>query len=197
MQYQTAIGITPCAINNQGQIVGYNGIDAVLYGGGTITDLGSLGGQGSIANRINNYGQIAGASPTGTGSGGAFLFSNGTMLSLGTTSSSLPFTIAFGLNDNGQVVGEAYNNDTGTYHAFIYETGQMLDLNTLIPAGSGLTLTDAQAINDNGQIVANGNYGGINQAFLLNPVPEPATGTLLFVFLAGLGVWRRRGLQGA
>ena len=182
----------PHAINNNGQIVGYNGVNAVLYSGGTITDLGSLGGQGSFAYGINNYGQVAGASPTGTGSGGAFLYSSGTMLSLGTVNSSLPLSIAFGLNDNGQIVGEAYNNGIGTYHAFVYENGQMLDLNNLIPAGSGLTLTDAQAINDYGQIVANGNYGGENQAFLLTPVPEPATGALLAASLTGWAVCRRR-----
>ena len=52
------------SINDSGQIVGYSNTssyqtDAFLYSNGTMTDLGNLGGT-SIANRINNSGQVVG-----------------------------------------------------------------------------------------------------------------------------------------
>ncbi|HTY87249.1 MAG TPA: PEP-CTERM sorting domain-containing protein [Candidatus Acidoferrum sp.] len=178
-------------MNNNGQVVGaseYNGSinrHAFLYSGGTMTDLGTFGGAVSFANAINDSGQVVGVATASDGTGYAFLYRDGTMSNLG---SFTPHAI----NNSGQIVGEAYNNGTDTYHAFIYENGQMLDLNNLIPAGSGLTLTDAEGINDQGQIVANGNYGGQNQAFLLSPIPEPATGALLAAFLAGWALCRRR-----
>ena len=35
----------------------------------------------------------------------------------------------------------------------------------------------AMDINDAGQIVGSGYYGGVSHAFLLTPVPEPASAT--------------------
>jgi probable HAF family extracellular repeat protein len=153
----------------------------VLYSRGKFTDLGSLGGQGAVANAINELGQIVGNSPTGTGRGGAFLFSKGKMIDLGTTSDALPLSIAFGINNNGSVVGEVYSaGQAGIYHAFLYHDGDMIDLNTLISDGPGLTLETALAINDSGEIIANGNYGdGRNHAFLLKPIRRPAFGRIV------------------
>ena len=54
------------AINNAGQIVGYGSRTVgptygVLYGGGpSLTDLGSLGGNTTIAHGINATGQVVG-----------------------------------------------------------------------------------------------------------------------------------------
>ncbi len=166
---------TPMSINNAGQIVGYDGADhAVLYSHGKLKDLGNLGGQGATANAINERGQIAGASPTGTGRGGAFLYSHGKMIDLGTTSDSMPLSLAFGLNNHGSVVGEVYSAGlNGVYHAFLYRNGKMVDLNDLIPSGTGLKLEVALGINDSGEIVANGNYGdAIGHAFLLKPIRD-------------------------
>jgi probable HAF family extracellular repeat protein len=164
---------TPTAINDQGQIAGDDDAgNAVVYSRGKLKNLGSLGGLGASAYAINQRGQIAGGSPTATGRGGAFLYSEGKMINLGTTSDSLPLSLAFGLNDNGDVVGEVYNNGlNGAYHAFVYQNGAMFDLNELIiNAPAGLKLETALGINDSGEIVANGNFGdGINHAFLLKP----------------------------
>jgi probable HAF family extracellular repeat protein len=146
----------PTSINNRGQIAGFittNGM-AALYSGGTLTKLGSLGGLSSAANAINERGQIAGGSATQTGRGGAFLFSRGEMINLGSISDALPLSLAFGINNRGSVVGQIYSPGLdGIYHAFLYEHGQMFDLNSLIPAGSGVILAGALAINDSGDIV--------------------------------------------
>ena len=170
---------TPTGINNQGQIAGFDDSGrALIYSRGKLKDLGSLGGLGASAYAINERGEVVGGSQTGTGRGGAFLYSEGKMISLGTTSDSMPLSLAFALNNNGDVVGEVYSNGlNGVYHAFVYKDGTMFDLNDLlINAPSGLKLEVALGINDSGEIVANGNLGDVvNHAFLLKPVHDHET----------------------
>ena len=55
--------------------------------------------------------------------------------------------------------------------------GQVVDLNTMIPANSGWQLTIAIAINDRGQIIGEGTSNNIPRSFLLTPVPWPASGS--------------------
>ena len=66
----------------------------------------------------------------------------------------------------------------------------MTDLNSFLDAGTvsaGWVLTEARGINDKGWIVgtAYNSKSGVNQAFLLTPIPEPET---YAIFLAGLGL---------
>ncbi len=160
------------AINNAGDIAGYS-----LYGhafldvngavNGAFTDLGTLGGTRSEALALNSSDQVAGDAYTAGGEDHAFLYSQGAMTDLGTmgTGSSQ----AFGINSQGVVVGQF-----GGTTAFVYANGVMIDLNSLLPANSGWTLTSAQGINDAGQIVGFGSSAdGAARAFLLD------TGTLL------------------
>ena len=149
-------GCVADAINNTGQIAGTCG-DAigqahlVLWRGGAVTDLGTLGPPGTWsftqAVAINNNGQIAGTVFSG-GTTEGFLYSNGTITNLGSF-------LAAAINDNGVMVGGP-SIDTG---------GTVQNLNNLLPAGSP-TIQDATAINNNGQIVASATPGG---AVLLNP----------------------------
>ena len=160
-------------INNRGQLIGFDGTNAILYDHGKAMSLGSLGGLGSYPYHINERGDVVGGSPTGTARGGAFLYADGDLISLGTTGPDFPYSMALGVNNHRAVVGEVYNT-TDVYHAFIYQDRKMQDLNTLVELPPGLTLTDGVAINDAGQIVANGNYGGPNNyGFLLSPRCQP------------------------
>ncbi|MGD0138766.1 MAG: hypothetical protein ABSD28_07820 [Tepidisphaeraceae bacterium] len=58
---------------------------------------------------------------------------------------------AFGVNDAGQVIGDAYVPGNTTQHAFLYSGGTTTDLTSLLST-STLTLSDVRGINDSGQI---------------------------------------------
>jgi probable HAF family extracellular repeat protein len=171
-------------INNAGQVVGtsYTNLvaqigplqHAFLWQNGAMTDLGVLpGDEESGASAINNSGQIVGSSmrtdlETYEITSHSFLYSGGTMTALPIPSTE---SSAGDVNDWGHVVG-AMRAPGGfsNFHAYIFADGVARNLNSLIPAGSGLHLVSASGINNAGQIVglafdARGGY----HAFLLNP----------------------------
>ena len=81
----------------------------------------------------------------------AFLYENGVMSVL-----PVPSTEAYAgdINDSGVVVGTM--RAAGgflNFHAYVDADGVATDLNSLIPAGSGLHLAYGSAINNAGQIV--------------------------------------------
>jgi probable HAF family extracellular repeat protein len=59
---------------------------------------------------------------------------------------------AGGLNDKGEVVGGSADA-SGNVRAFLWQNGQMLDLNTLVCGGTSLYLYYGGDINDHGEIV--------------------------------------------
>jgi probable HAF family extracellular repeat protein len=199
------------AVNNHGDVVGaaanmFNGSpnlpeDPFIFTGGVMTGLGNLGGPWSGATSINDHGQVVGflgvdalsddpdvLSPTT-----AFLYANGEMTVFGGTAPG-GWSRAFDINNLGQVVG-AFRPTPGNLHAFLYENGEMIDLNTLIDPASGWTIAGASAINDMQQIAAMACRGDVCQAVrldLVSAVPEPSMFGLLAAGLA-LGLARGRG----
>jgi len=74
------------------------------------------------------------------------------------------------LNDLDQVVGASTRGDE-VQVAFLWSNDQMVELDTLLPAGTGWRLTAAWDIDDNGAIVGEGvRPDGATRAFLLTPV---------------------------
>ena len=80
---------------------------------------------------------------------------------------------AYDINFSGVIVGAAYLDATGAgdFRAALWLPGKSgaLNLNDLIPTGTGWTLRQATAINDNGQIVGWGYVNGETRAFRLDP----------------------------
>jgi probable HAF family extracellular repeat protein len=85
-------------------------------------------------------------------------------------------SLANGLNGRGQVVGLSVDA-AGRNRAFIWQQGQLRDLNTLVdpPLPADVLLVDAKAINDAGQIAGVScrlpcsPFASVHRAFLLTP----------------------------
>jgi chitinase len=179
-------------INDGGIIVG----DATIQGGspshafwydGTLHDLGVLpNGNGSSATAINASGTIVGWSTTTNGGfahavvwakAGTGNYAIQDLGTLGPLAGN--YSRANAINSSGQIVGITATPQNGET-AFIYSNGVMTDLNSLLPAGSSVTLHEATAINDSGQILAYSlnDATNVSTAYLLTP-PSPRLPTAL------------------
>ncbi|HDZ20942.1 hypothetical protein LCGC14_0276720 [marine sediment metagenome] len=174
-------------INNSGDIVGYSWINesgvshAVIWQSGGVEDLGTLGGSRSLARDINDVGEVVGYAYTNDEAMRACLWQeNGpswTATDLGTLGGDQ--ANAEGINVHGAVVGTS-KTATGANHAFLFEGTAMTDLNELVSSDEGWTLESAFDVNDAGWIVGKGlNSNGQERAFLLIPIPEPVSVSLL------------------
>ena len=94
----------------------------------------------------------------------ATLWQRGRMEDLGTLQGIS--SEAFGINNLGQVVGQ-FVTSQGESRAFWRHGWTAIDLNTLIPTGSGWVLKEATSINDAGQICGTGEFHGAVRGFML------------------------------
>ena len=169
------------------------GVDAFSYSNGTWSDFGP-----GAAYAVNASGQVTGTLTTVIVPGDgicqvlgtiAFLYSNGTKISLGTLPRGAN-SIGYALNATGQVVGSSDFTGSTTTHAFFYN-GVMTDLNSLVsstdPLKPFVTLASGVAINDSRLILANGvdSRTGATHAYLLQgPWINVAPATLTFPAVA-------------
>lgn len=192
------------AINDNGQVAGYSsstgGLEAFIWTSGTgMQPLGDLPGSFKYSRpfAINAAGHVVGESDAARGRV-AFLWSPaGGMVDLGNFPGIQHISAASDINSSGQVIGSA--SIPGARRAFLWTAdGGMQDLTTLLDAsGAGWNLESAGEINDAGQIVGTGrNPAGMTHAYLLTPVPEPATIALMVCGCLALapmiGLARRR-----
>ena len=120
------------AMNDAGQVAGtsyltpsYAPLHAFLYSNGTMTDIDTFNSDGSWAWGINNNGVVVGMVDDGLFSGyeyDAFVYIGGTMIDLNTliaSGSNLILLQANGINDSGEIVGDAISTSDNTVHGFL------------------------------------------------------------------------------
>jgi len=150
-------------INEKGQIAGnsYVGLTptdacppfrlvtgAFLWDKGHMIDLGNLGGSCTVADDLNNQGEVVGYSLLAGDQGQhPFLWKDGSLSDLGTLGGN--YAEALAINDAGDVVGwQTLPNDDGL-HATLWSKGQITDLGAL--PGDKCSL--ASSLNLRGQVV--------------------------------------------
>ena len=156
---------------SQGVFVGWSNVSsgavhATIWVSGLTLDL-APSNSSSTAYNINDAGRIVGvvdnravywadqnSTPTSMGS-------------IGGTSS-----VALYQNDVGEAVG--YEQFASGRHGFIWTaSGGMVDVNNLLPRGSGWIVQEARGINNEGQIVGIGlNALGQQRGFILSPISK-------------------------
>jgi uncharacterized membrane protein len=172
------------AVNRKGQVCGASSVNtasggqvihAVLWRqvGDAGVDLGTLPGRPhSCATALNDNSQVVGYSVSSLqdrntshtfvddervpivdeeapASARAWLWSGGHLEELPRLAGDVS-SVAHSINARGYVVGRSGS------HAVLWKDGRVVDLNSLIPSGSGWVLRDAVAINDANQIVVVG-----------------------------------------
>ncbi|MBK7404008.1 MAG: DUF3466 family protein [Phycisphaerales bacterium] len=172
-------------------------------GGYSALDIAPPGYTFSIATAINEGGTIVGFANDGRGPWNAAIFTldkNNPVFSLGTLP-NLENSEAYDVNDDGVVVGSAWDNDFLLQpRAFVYFDGVLHDLNDFLDAGQTdwTVLMSAEGINNAGDIVGYGlTTGGDVRAFVFSGViPTPCAADLngdgvvnTVDYLAFLNLW--------
>jgi probable HAF family extracellular repeat protein len=154
-------------------LTGFPAVNAVLWKNSKIRNLGTFGGEESVAFALNNRDEVVGFALNtipdpftstvfafGATQAHAFLWKNGVMEDLGTLGG--PDSIAFYVNERGQVAGLSLTNSTPnattgspTLHSFFWEKGKMEDVGTL-----GGTIVTVNDMNNRGEVVGQSNLAG-------------------------------------
>jgi len=193
------------AISDSGTVAG-TGMTAtggmqgfVRSSSGNVSLLGTLGGRNSYARSINSQGTVAGGAQTTSGALAAVIWQGTAPTALGSLGGTNSY--ASDINQSGSVVGYADLAGSAGTSAFLYQNGNLYDLNTRVLNLGAWRLLEAVSINDSGWIVGRGMYGGEERAYLLTPiaaaaasapaeVPEPKTLLLMGAALISLALLR-------
>ncbi len=196
-------------LNERGQVLGTMNLTgdttwhSFLWDKGVLADLGSLGGINTTGQWLTNAGHVSGKSDvtsicTACPPGNQkqlhhpFVWKDGVMTDLGLLYADTAGT-AYSVNARDQAVGVTtvctfVNTDDGcnnpmhpsVFHSFLWENGSIVDLQTLVLPGSGITLSSCDAceigaynINDSGEIAGQGVLSdGNSRVVLLIPCDE-------------------------
>lgn len=194
------------SINNSGVLAGASSPDGVLwrpfkYENGVMADLIGLTNPTAQGNafHINDLGVAVGLYWEGDGEWQAARFADDQVELLGTLSEpGFPqASSAQSVNDLGVVVGASNVAGTSYQHGFVHIDGAMYDLNDYVVNLGDFTIITANDINNLGQIVGSGESSSLGtRAFLLTPVPEPATVALAAVGVLAIAARRKQGRGG-
>jgi probable HAF family extracellular repeat protein len=181
------------AINDAGWVVGhaqttFGSLHATLWTSTGIIDLGTLGGNSSYAYGINNRGYSVGYSLTAGGKERAFLYQDGVLYDLNDLlgdANGWELTHAFGINDDGQIVGQGLVN--GQVRAFRLDLRRLVFPNARVGSGSSF-VTNYSVSGNGGESGEGGNGGspsGLSPNLAATAVPEPSTWAMVLI---GLGL---------
>jgi probable HAF family extracellular repeat protein len=134
----------------------------------SMQDLGTLGGDNSIAFAINHHGTIVGQADISTTPDPnffvppfhAFIWQRGAMQDLGSIFGGT-FSLAQDINEKGQVVGSADTANDQEAHAFLWENGSVTDLGAL----TANTANQPAGINNEGVVVGSSGFSGASFSF--------------------------------
>lgn len=143
-------------LNDNGDIVGYSGIQQVYFRNhdGTLTHVLGM----DFSGEVNNSGQVVGTTAT-RGTAYSMLWDNGNVTELRYSSTSA--TYAQSINNAGQVAGQY--KEGSNWGGFIWQGGVFTTLN-LLP---GNTYGGAYDVNNLGQVVGE---SAVNSSSTLHPV---------------------------
>ena len=157
---------TPYDINNAGIVVGpgHIGAQGVRWVNGVLNPLPA----DFIPASINDRGEIAGFA-TAEFTLRQHLWLPAPAYGLPAGLHDLGFTwyvgnnIAAYINEHGQVIGGS---------RYLWQAGELTDVNTLLPPNSGWNQLIVEAINDHGDMVGTGRFNGQRRGFLLSALPR-------------------------
>ena len=175
-------------LNNKGQVIGFSYLAGdVVYQPfrwdkkGGLKDLGLLGGVYGATYGINDAGDVVGwADLAGDVVNHAVLWPNGstTPTDLGVVG-GFATSLAAAINSKGQIIGCLTSDPSGNCFpydsdSFLWEDGDMVDVNMLVPPHPGILLSGSEGyINDEGEIVLLGLLdNGDVHAILLTPCDD-------------------------
>lgn len=171
-------GTTVNGINNNGQVVGFSSDNAqnptlftnfIRNSDGTFTILNIANDPLAMANGINNSDTVVGGGSTGS----AFTFSAGaTSVLAPALPGNTQTQTAFGINNNGLIVGQFTNNGNGTTPGYLLSSG----LYTILNPVANSFVTNAQNVNNNGLVTGFYSTDGAHQhPFFFNSVTDKYT----------------------
>jgi probable HAF family extracellular repeat protein len=129
---------------------------------------------GSAALALNSSGEAVGYRANGGSVQASWFSANPSVAPRIIDSLDNVYSVAYDINDRGEVVGLFSSSPEDDDRAFVWRNGTMLDLNEWIDSAEPWHLVEARGINNRGEIVGYGLLHGRERAVLLTPKRKTA-----------------------